>query len=179
MIDARTILLAFSLATASHAGAITEDGATNAGAAARDAHHGHALHSDATPSDGKRWPTDEPLRAGMSRIEASLAQATTARRARGHEDTAELVRAVRRNVAYIIDHCRLPAAPDAALHELLGRMIAAANQLNEDASSDAAIAELVSVLNDYHLSFDDRPNHGARAEGGARWSSEEAHLQER
>jgi hypothetical protein len=155
MIDVRTILLAFALATTTHPSLANEDGARNTLPQAHDVGHGHALHADTAPPEDEPWPTDEALRAGMSRIEASLAQATTAGRALGREDTAELVRAVQGNAAFIIEHCKLPAAPDRALHALLGRMIAAANQLNENASPDAAIAQLVSALNDYHLRFDD------------------------
>jgi hypothetical protein len=156
MSKACAILLTFALATTGHAALFDEGDRTSAlpTPTSHDAHHAHELHGDTAPSDGEPWPTDEALRTGISRIETALQQTTTAERLRQSESARELARTVEENVAYIIEHCKLPPAPDSALHVLLVRMIAAANQLKHDASRDAAVAQLASVLRDYHHSFD-------------------------
>jgi hypothetical protein len=156
MIEPRAILLAFALAAMSQVALSYEGGAANDSSP----HYGHEL-GDTTPSEGESWPTDEPLRTGMSRIEAALSQATIAGRPRGSESARELVHTVEQNIAYIFEHCELPPAPDRALHMLLARMIAAANQLKDDATSDAAVAQLIGTLQDYHRNFDhwSQPSH--------------------
>ena len=140
-----TILLAFVLSTVSLA-ALSQ-------VPAHDAHHAGAPHNTAVaPPEGELWPTDEPLRTGMSRIQVAVEQAATAQPI-SRERAQDLARIVEQNVTYIVQHCKLPPKPDAALHVLIARMMTAANHLKEDVSSDAAVAELLSVLQDYRGSF--------------------------
>jgi hypothetical protein len=153
MNKAMIILLASILSNASLAAPDT----TNA-PPVHDLHHAHhsAQDTTTTPPNGQLWPTDEPLRVGMSRIEAAVAQATD-QHPLSRERARDLADTIESNVAYIVEHCNLPAEPDAALHVLIGRMMSAATQLKEDAASLSAIAQLRSALHDYRATF----NHDA------------------
>jgi hypothetical protein len=69
-----------------------------------------------------------------------------------------LARTIEQNVTYVIENCKLPPKADAALHVLLARILAAANQLkNDNPSSDAAVAQIRSALHDYRDAFDHSP----------------------
>ncbi len=151
-----TILLASVLSTASLATPSPNHHPTSA--TAHDAHEAHDSAHDTTvaPPDGERWPTDEPLRTGMARIQAAVEQSTTASPL-SRERSLALARTIEQNVTYIIEHCKLPPKADAALHVVIARILAATKQLKEDASSDAAVAQVLSALHDYRDAFDHSP----------------------
>ncbi len=119
---------------------------------ARGAHEAEAV----APPKGTLWPTDEPLRAGMSRIESAVNSAG-AMQPLSRENADMLARTVEENVTYIVRNCKLPPEPDAALHVLIGRLMSAAGELASDVTSDAAIERLAAVLHDYHQTFDHAP----------------------
>jgi len=127
---------------------------------AADVHDSHAhdtRHEVApVPPRGQLWPTDEPLRAAMSKIRAAVEAAEPAygRAQLQAEDARALAQVVEQSVAYMVANCRLPPEPDAALHVLIGRMMTAAGSLNRDAGSDAGLPQLVAVMRDYRSSFD-------------------------
>jgi hypothetical protein len=151
-----TLLLAFVLSTASLATPSSDQQPTSA--TTHDAHAAHdALeHAVVAPPDGERWPTDEPLRTGMSRIQSAVEQSTVTPLSR--ERSLALARTIEQNVTYVIENCKLPTKADAALHVLLARILAATNQLkNDDPSSDAAVAQIRSALQDYRDAFDHSP----------------------
>ena len=116
---------------------------------ARGAHDAEAV----APPKGTLWPTDEPLRAGMSRIESAVNSAGVMRPL-SREGAGMLARTVEENVTYIVRNCKLPPEPDAALHVLIGRLMTAAGELASDATSEAALVQLTDVLRDYHGTFD-------------------------
>jgi hypothetical protein len=119
---------------------------------ARGAHDAAAV----TPPEGTLWPTDEPLRAGMARIESAVKSAGVMRPL-SRERADKLAPTVEENVTYIVKNCKLPAEPDAALHVLIGRLMTATGELASDSTSDAALDRLAAVLRDYHRTFDDAP----------------------
>lgn len=132
------------------------DGATGSEPAVHETHDAHASHEAAAivPPDGILWPTDDALRAGMSRIDAAVERAMKTTQPLSREQAGELARAVEQNVSFIVENCRLPPEPDAALHVLIGRMMAAAGQLKSEAPPDEAVTQLVRVLQDYRDAFD-------------------------
>jgi hypothetical protein len=138
-----TVLLALALSAASLAAP------PNPGE--HDAHDRHRAAVTAPP-EGKLWPTDAPLRAGMSRIESALEQAGG--QPVTQDKAQDLARVVRENVNYIVRNCKLPPEPDAALHVLIGRMMSAASQLESGAGTGAAVAQLESALQEYRSHFD-------------------------
>jgi hypothetical protein len=155
MTRAMTILLAAALAAASLAGCSRGGDTTSAAPVAHDAQDPHDAHGTqevavARP-EGGLWPTDEALRAGMSRIEAAVEQASVPL---SGEHAGELARTVEENVTFIVKNCKLPPEPDAALHVLIGRMMTAASQLKDETTSGAGVAQLVRALHDYRATFD-------------------------
>jgi hypothetical protein len=129
---------------------------------AHDSHDAHASHEGAAtaPPGGALWPTDEGLRTGMARIDAAVDRAMAVTQPLTREQAEELARAVEQNVSYIIENCRLPPEPDAALHVLIGRMMAAAGQLRNEATTAAALTSLRGVLQVYRSTFDHAPASG-------------------
>ena len=160
-------LLIALLVTAGLAGCSGGDRASSVGPDAQAAPETHAqdLHADdshargahdaeaVAPPKGTLWPTDEPLRAGMSRIESAVNSAGVMRPL-SRERAGMLARTVEENVTYIVRNCKLPPEPDAALHVLIGRLMTAAGELASDATSEAALVQLTDVLRDYHGTFD-------------------------
>jgi hypothetical protein len=132
---------------------------------AHDAQHAHDSHDSheaaaTAPPGGALWPTDEGLRTGMSRIDAAVDRALAVTQPLTREQAEELARAVEQNVSYIIENCRLPPEPDAALHVLIGRMMAAAGQLRNEATTGSALTALRGVLQVYRSTFDHAPASG-------------------
>jgi hypothetical protein len=127
------------------------------GTAVTPEHHAHEVH-DAVPqlAEGQRWETDAPLREAMLRTRDGV----SARIAAFHNGTflaAEanaLAAAVDANVQFMIANCQLAPEPDAALHLLIGRMLAAAGALRIDPESAEGLPQLVAVLHDYGATFD-------------------------
>lgn len=152
-----TILLACVLSTASFAALSSEQQRPSA-TTTRDVHeaHGSPHGTMVALPEGERWPTDEPLRTGMSRIQSAVEQATTTAPL-SRERSLALARTVEQNVTYIIENCKLPPKADAALHVLIGRMLAGTNQLKNDASADAGVAQIDSALQEYRAAFDHSP----------------------
>lgn len=147
-----------ALAGAALAGCSRGGDAASAGDAheAEESHDAHAAHGVGVtaPPDGTLWPTDEPLRAGMSRIEEAVGRAKAMNQPVSREQAGELARTVEENVTYIVRNCKLPPAPDAALHVLITRMTAAASQLKSGGSTADAVDRLDGVLQDYRAAFD-------------------------
>lgn len=152
-----TILLACVLSTASLATPSSDHYPTPA-MTTHDAHEAHdSPHGTSiAPPDGERWPTDKPLRTGMSRIQAAVEQSTTASPL-SRELSLALARTIEQNVTYIIEHCKLPPRADAALHVVIARILAGTHRLKEDASTDAAVAQVLDALRDYRDAFDHSP----------------------
>lgn len=151
-----TILLASALSTVSLATPPSHQ--PTPATTTHDAHEAHVPPLDTTvapPAVGERWPTDEPLRTGMSRLQAAVEQSSTGPLSR--ERSLVLARTIEQNVTYIIENCKLPPKADAALHAVIARMLAASNQLKSDASPDAAVAQVLSALHDYRGAFDHSP----------------------
>lgn len=137
--------------------------------AASDAHDAHGIDQSAVlaPPEGQRWATDEPLREAMERLRASVEKQLAAQE-EGSIDAAgsqALAQTVEREVAYMIENCRLPPKPDAALHVLIARMLSAAHDLKESRNDAQAASELARILNTYGEHFD-HPGWTALSEDG-------------
>ena len=75
---------------------------------------------------GKRWPTDEPLRQGMSDIRASMATAFPQIHV-GQFTSAQygaLAARIQEQVEHVVGNCRLPEEADAQLHVVLAEIVA-------------------------------------------------------
>lgn len=128
--------------------------------AASHAHAPHEHHSpgrdagrSVKPPAGERSATDEPLRLAMTRIRAAIEEA----RENGTPDVSgaqPLAHTIEEEVTYMIENCKLPPRPDAALHVLIARMMSAADELKESPADRHALATLASVLDEYGEIFD-------------------------
>jgi hypothetical protein len=150
------MLLACVIAAANPAAAPDEAAPDHATAAHDVQHASHDTHANSapTPPAGERWPTDEPLRAGMSRIEDAVTHAAAASRPISAKNARELAQTVEQNVVYIVQNCKLEPDADAALHVIIGRMMTATTQLKkEDDSRDAGLTQLNDALAAYRKSF--------------------------
>lgn len=139
-----------------HPHAMHGDHAMHGSKGPHDAHAAHDAHepSAAIPTD--RWPADAPLVRGMSRIRTATDALVHA--SHGHLDAAQ-VRALAAELKSAVEtmfvECRLEPAPDAALHPLLARVLAASQALSEGNFDAEALAELRAVLARYAELFED------------------------
>lgn len=126
-----------------------------------DAHHGHGADgaSVATPLvPGKKWTTDAPLRDGMTKIRAAVEGILKAAHG-GADDDGQyqaLGATVDQQLAHIVQNCKLAPEADAALHEIIGELVAG-GQAVSSGGSDArmiGVVRLVTALDAYGVSFD-------------------------
>lgn len=126
-------------------------------ALAQHEHGEHAAHAPAPVlAEGERWATDAPLREAMLRLRGEVLARLPAFHA-GTLDAADagaLATAVEADVGFMVRNCKLEPEPDAALHGLIARMLAAATVLRTDPASGKGMPELVSVLDAYSSEFD-------------------------
>lgn len=123
-------------------------------------HAGHAPAASTPAADdllpaGAPWPADEPLSRGMARVRA--ATQTLGHAAHGHLDPAQvrgIADELRSATRMMFDECRLPPAPDAALHPLLAAVLDAAGALDHGFDADA-LASLQAVVARYPRLFVD------------------------
>lgn len=105
----------------------------------------------------RRFVADAPLREGMAGIRRSVLALDHARH--GHLNAAQvrtLATTIRSDANTIIARCRLAPDADAALHPILGAILAGAAALERDpARPAAAIDGLQAAMRDYARRFDD------------------------
>lgn len=108
-------------------------------------------------NQGTKWPTDEPLRAGMRRINDAAMLAFTAYEDRTlTQDAArQLAAEIDVQVAYLVENCKIGPQADVMLHLLIGEMQAGASHLVEDPLSEQGLPGIVKALLAYPLYFDD------------------------
>jgi hypothetical protein len=128
--------------------------------AAGDQHHGAATPTKLSLDQGRKWPTDEPLRQGMDRIR-SLVQAQLPAAHAGTLPPAqyrELATKVETEVGAIVANCKLEPKADAMLHAVIAQVGAGTDAM---AGKDAkrrpvqGLAQVAQAVNDYGRYFDD------------------------
>ncbi|GAB3432426.1 hypothetical protein NX773_12945 [Massilia solisilvae] len=94
-------------------------------------HHDHVAHAKSQPikielDNGKKWPTDAPLRKGMNTIREVTAATIASMYAGTATDATYAAAANRidRQISNIIQNCKLDPAADAQLHVLISEMMA-------------------------------------------------------
>lgn len=128
--------------------------------ASGDAHeHAHGAHEAKLVLDhGRKWPTDEPLREGMSAIRNAVAKDVKAIHANEAkpEQYRALAKKVEAEVAGIVQNCRLEPEADAQLHIVIAELLAGAEAMQgkEEGVKPRAGAERVAkALNAYGEHF--------------------------
>ncbi len=130
--------------------------------AAPDTHsheHGHETHTAATtetPAPAQRFAVDAPLQTGMGKIRAAVD--SLAHHEMGHLDTKQVVTLateIDAGVQYLIANCKLDPKADAALHGIIGSLLAGAKALKDQPEDAAPVAKLRDALAEYPKFFDD------------------------
>ena len=135
--------------------ALTLPGAGNAQA---NPAHEHARHGKLTLDHGKKWPTDEALRTGMTNIRNLVEPQLGA--IHGGKLTAtqysELAQEVELQVGTIVANCKLDPKADAMLHLVIADIGTGVDAMAGKSTSVRPAQGAVSVvtaLNEYGRSF--------------------------
>ncbi len=111
--------------------------------------HGHAAdEAKLVLNQGKKWPTDAPLRQGMENIRAALG---------GGMKYGALAKKVNAEVAGIVQNCKLEPEADAQLHIVIADILAGVEAMEGKVQGEArrAGAEKVArALDAYGEHFD-------------------------
>ena len=125
-------------------------------AAPQHAHEDHAAHATAAAVPAQRYATDAPLREGMARVHTALDELRHYEMGHMAENMAlERVATIEEATRFMFANCKLEAAPDAALHGMLGPLLAGASALKKDPKDMAAVAAMRHAVADYPRYFDD------------------------
>jgi hypothetical protein len=148
-----------AIAVAIAAAAAVMSGPAQAQAQAQGHDHGHATPSRLELDHGRKWATDEPLRAGMTRIRSLAAAQLPA--AHGGKLPAEqyvaLAGQIEAEVGQIVAQCKLAPQADAMLHLVIAQIGAGTDAMAGRAgavSPSQGLAKVVLALNDYARFFD-------------------------
>ena len=139
-------------------------GVTGAGwAATSAASHHHGGHASKLALDnGKKWPTDEPLRQGMKSIRSNLEASLHAI----HENKLtvaaydELADKVNAQVGTIVAQCKLEPKADAQLHVQIAQILEGVQAMQgkqKKVKRHAGAVIILTALEQYGTYFDD-PN---------------------
>ncbi len=119
-------------------------------------HEGHAVaHAEVRLEEGRRWPTDEPLRQGMSDIRRAMAAAFPAIHMRllPEAEYAALAATIQERVDHVARNCRLPEAADAELHGVLASLVEGSDALRGSDRVGGAM-RVIQALGAYGRRFD-------------------------
>lgn len=122
------------------------------------AHDGHG-GAELALRHGQKWPTDAPLRQGMSRARAALAESIRPIHDGkfGPAKYDALARKLSGEVAYIVANCHLDRDADAQLHVVLAQLNGGIERMQgaqPPASRQAGAGQAVAALNAYGEHFD-------------------------
>jgi hypothetical protein len=110
-------------------------------------------------NQGKKWPTDEPLRKGMANIRAAVAADLKAVHT-GKETPVQyqaLAAKVNNEVAYVVQNCKLDKDADEQLHIVIAQMLEGAEIMEGKQTGMRprnGAERIVSALNEYGRHFD-------------------------
>ena len=117
------------------------------GQAAHD--HGHAAgEAKLVLNQGKKWPTDAPLREGMENIRSALGS---------HMKYEALAAKVSTEVAGIVQNCKLEPEADAQLHLVIADIMGGVEALEGKVKGEtrrAGAEKIARALNAYGEHFD-------------------------
>jgi len=127
---------------------------------AEDEHHHHAAGEPKKLSldHGKKWATDEPLRANMTAIRTALAEKKEGihHGTLAPDDYKALGTTIEAKVATIVAECKLAPAADANLHVIVAELLAAADAMQgkSPTAPTAGASQAVRAVNRYGKYFD-------------------------
>lgn len=125
-------------------------------AEARHSHEGQA-HSglELTLDEGRKWPTDEILRSGMSEMRDDMAASLPRIHAGQFSDGdyATLAGRLEGRIDHVVANCALPPEADAQLHLVLAEMLDAVDAMKRGPDAGAAL-RIIQGLDAYGRHFD-------------------------
>lgn len=127
-------------------------------ASAADGHR-HDSHGVLTLNQGVKWQSDDALRAGMEGIRTALARAIPQVHA-GRYDAAQyqsLGETVERQVAHIVQNCKLQPEADAVLHVVIAEIGKALDTIKARPAGgrrEDGVIHLARALDDYAAHFE-------------------------
>jgi hypothetical protein len=134
--------------------------ASFAGGALATTPHSDDGHSAAIrelrPDQGKRWPTDQPLRQGMSDIRAAMVTAFPQIHM-GQFTSAQygaLGAKIQERVDHVVDNCRLPEEADAQLHVVLMEIVAGTEAMRSGSDRLGGAMRVIQAIEAYGRHFD-------------------------
>ncbi|HLU77706.1 MAG TPA: hypothetical protein VKZ48_07380 [Burkholderiales bacterium] len=132
-------------------------------AASDHAHHGGGV-AHLQLNEGRKWPTDAPLRQGMGNMQAAMSQALPQIH-HGKLDAAgyaALAARLEREMAYVVANCKLDPDADAQLHLVLAQLGAGLEQMKAGGDRRAGAVSVVDALDAYGTHFDHPGWHALR-----------------
>jgi hypothetical protein len=129
-----------------------------AGPAQPQHEHGASMPAKLSLNHGKKWATDEPLRAGMGRIKGLVEPQLAA--AHGGKLTAAqyaaLAGKVETEIGAIVANCKLEPKADAMLHLVIGEIGAGTDAMAgkaKDTRPEQGLAHVAAAVNQYGKYF--------------------------
>ena len=111
-------------------------------------HEHAAAEANLVLNQGKKWPTDAPLRQGMENIRAALG---------GGMKYGALAKKVNAEVAGIVQNCKLEPEADAQLHIVIAEIMAGVEAMEGKVKGEtpsAGAEKIGKALNAYGEHFD-------------------------
>jgi len=128
-----------------------------------DEHADHAAHGasneNLTLNDGKKWATDEPLRASMSRLHVAVIPPYKAfsNKTITTDQANALAATIKTEIDLIFANCKLEPKADAALHIVLADLLGGKAAIEANPSDPEGVPRIVNALHAYAEHFD-HPN---------------------
>ena len=117
--------------------------------------HGTAVQ-ELRLDQGERWPTDQPLRQGMSDIRAAMATAFP--QIHGGQFTSAQYRALaarlQERVDHVVGNCRLPEEADAQLHVVLMEIVDGTEAMRSGSDRLGGGMRVIQAIEAYGRHFD-------------------------
>ena len=118
--------------------------------------HGAAAVQEPRLDQGKRWPTDEPLRQGMRDIRAAMATAFPQIHM-GQFTSAQygaLAAKIQERVDHVVGNCRLPEEADAQLHLVLMEINEGTEAIRTGPDRPGGSMRVIQAIEAYGRNFD-------------------------
>jgi hypothetical protein len=117
--------------------------------------HAHAATAEIKLDNGKKWPTDEALRRGMSEIRTAMSDALPPIHANKFSGEAfgELAGRVQGQIDYVTANCKLPEEADHQLHIVLEQILDGIAVMKADKGRAGGAVKIVQALELYGKHF--------------------------
>lgn len=117
--------------------------------------HTHAATAQIKLDNGKKWPTDEALRRGMSEVRTAMADALPPIHANKFSRKAfdELAGRVQAQIDYVTANCKLPEEADHQLHIVLEQILDGIAVMRADKGRAEGAVKIVQALELYGTHF--------------------------